>query len=99
MAATFGAPVASVILAIELLLFEFSTRAFIPLVVANTLAGGVHWRLFGTGPLFSVPTPDFVVLGGKFTLAALAALAATKLLAWWIALASGASGGTLAPSC
>ena len=30
MAATFGAPVASIVLATELLLFEFSTRAFIP---------------------------------------------------------------------
>src|SRR3989440_7146924 len=32
MAATFGTPLAAVVLAIELLLFEFSTRAFIPLV-------------------------------------------------------------------
>src|SRR5947208_8251050 len=42
MAGVFGAPLAAVILAIELLLFEFSTRAFIPLVVASALAGGVH---------------------------------------------------------
>ena len=42
MAATFGAPLAAVILAIELLLFEFSTRAFIPLVVATSIAAGVH---------------------------------------------------------
>ena len=40
MAATFGAPLAAVVLAIELLLFEFSTRAFIPLVVATSVAGG-----------------------------------------------------------
>ena len=33
MSATFGAPLAAVVLAIELLLFEFSSRAFIPLVV------------------------------------------------------------------
>ena len=39
MAATFGTPLAAVVLAIELLLFEFSTRAFIPLVVASALAG------------------------------------------------------------
>jgi H+/Cl- antiporter ClcA len=38
MAATFGAPIAAVVLAIELLLFEFSTRAFVPLAVAG--AGG-----------------------------------------------------------
>ena len=41
MAATFGAPLASVVLAIELLLFEFSTRAFVPLVVAASIAGGM----------------------------------------------------------
>src|SRR3954447_11697681 len=40
MAATFGAPLASVILAIELLLFEFSARALVPLVVATSVAGG-----------------------------------------------------------
>src|SRR5438552_13507465 len=41
MSATFGAPLASVTLAIELLLFEFSPRAFIPLVVASSIAGGI----------------------------------------------------------
>src|SRR4051794_21367293 len=40
MAATFGAPLAAVVLAIELLLFEYSTRVFIPLVVAASVAGG-----------------------------------------------------------
>src|SRR6185436_5618398 len=42
MSATFGAPLASVILAIELLLFEFSARALVPLVVATSVAGAVH---------------------------------------------------------
>src|SRR5207302_4909205 len=37
------------------------------------------------------------VLTGRLTLATLAILAAAKLLAWWIALGSGTSGGTLAP--
>ena len=50
MAATFGAPLAAVVLAIELLLFEFSARAFVPLVVATSVAGGVHAALFGDGP-------------------------------------------------
>src|SRR5436190_22456507 len=63
MAATFGAPLAAVILAIELLLFEFSTRAFIPLVVATSIAAGVHSALFGSGPLFTVPAHDFAGLG------------------------------------
>ena len=38
MAATFNTPIAGVILAIELLLFEFRARSFIPLVIACTLA-------------------------------------------------------------
>ena len=168
MAATFGAPLAAVVLAIELLLFEFSTRAFIPLVVAASVAGGVHAGLFGSGPLFAVPAHDYaglgrlplyVVLGlgcgllgvvmskglflverafrrlpveefwhpvigavgfslvglvvpralgvgydaisdallGRLALGSLVVLGLAKLVAWWVALASGTSGGTLAP--
>ncbi|HEY9558128.1 MAG TPA: chloride channel protein, partial [Acidimicrobiales bacterium] len=168
MAATFGSPLAAVVLAIELLLFEFSARSFIPLVVASSVAGGVHAQLFGSGPLFTVPDHDFSGLGelpifaavglgcgllavviakglflvedlyrrlpisqsyhpvigaaafatigllvpralgvgydviddalaGHLALGTLAALAVGKLVIWWIALASGTSGGTLAP--
>src|SRR5207237_1178264 len=42
MSATFNTPIAGVILAIELLLFEFKSRSFIPLVIASTLATAVH---------------------------------------------------------
>jgi H+/Cl- antiporter ClcA len=62
MAATFGAPLAAVVLAIELLLFEFSARAFVPLVVATSVAAAVHASLYGSGPLFSVPEHDFAGL-------------------------------------
>src|SRR5262252_6877126 len=62
MAATFGAPLAAVVLAIELLLFEFSTRALIPLVIAASVAGGMHTALFGTNPLFTVPAHNFAGL-------------------------------------
>jgi chloride channel protein, CIC family len=168
MAATFGTPLAAVILAIELLLFEFSARALIPLVVAASVAGGMHSLLFSDGPLFAVPhhgfaglsqLPYYAVLGlacgglaavlntglfliergyrrlpvpllwwpaigalgfglvglvfprvlgvgydqisevltNRLALGTLAALAVAKLVAWWVALASGTSGGTLAP--
>jgi H+/Cl- antiporter ClcA/CBS domain-containing protein len=168
MAAIFGTPLAAVILAIELLLFEFSTRALVPLVVATSLGAGMHAVIFGTGPLFTVPAhsysgianmPVFIVLGlacgvlavvvckglyliegsfrrlpigefwhpiigaagfaliglavpralgvgydviddvlaNKLALATLAVLLIGKLVMWWIALASGTSGGTLAP--
>src|SRR4051812_24836584 len=62
MAATFGAPLAAVVLAIELLLFELSPRAFVPLVVASSIAGGMHSLLFGDGPLFHVPQHDYAGL-------------------------------------
>ena len=47
MAATFSTPIAGVILAIELLLFEFKSRSFIPLVIASTLATSVHMHADG----------------------------------------------------
>lgn len=62
MAATFGAPLASVLLAFELLLFEFSTRAFVPLAIAASVAAGIHAQLLGPGPLFVVPPHDFAGL-------------------------------------
>src|SRR5256714_9370014 len=62
MAATFGAPLASVVLAIELLLFEFSTRALVPLVIASSVAAGMHSAFFGADPLFAVPQHNFAGL-------------------------------------
>jgi chloride channel protein, CIC family len=59
MSATFNTPIAGVILAIELLLFEFKSRSFIPLVIASTLATAIHMRLLGGGPMFSVAPMDF----------------------------------------
>lgn len=168
MSATFGAPLAAVVLAIELLLFEYSVRAFIPLVTATAIAAGMHSALFGDGPLFQIPIHDFAgldvlpafvllglacgllaiiisrglfavedlyrrlpvnplwhpaigavafatvgvfvpralgvgydaigdVLNERLALGTVAALAVGKLVAWWLALGSGTSGGTLAP--
>ena len=51
------------LLAIELLLFEFSRRALVPLVVACAVAGGVHAALFGDGAFFEVPNHRFAGLG------------------------------------
>ena len=61
MSATFNTPIAGVILAIELLLFEFKARSFIPLVIASTLATAVHMQLLGAGPMFKVTPMDFGV--------------------------------------
>lgn len=59
LAATFGTPIAAVIFAIELLLFEFRARSFIPLAIASTIATGIHMALLGKGPTFAVGTTDF----------------------------------------
>src|ERR1700681_2026758 len=59
MAATFNTPIAGVILAIELLLFEFRGRSFIPLVIATSLATSVRQFLMGTGAMFHVLPMDF----------------------------------------
>ena len=59
MAATFNTPIAGVILAIELLLFEFRGRSFIPLVIATTLATSIRQLLLGTGTMFRVLPMDF----------------------------------------
>ncbi len=61
MAAIFGAPIGAV-LAIEPLLFEFSPRVFVPIVVASVFADAVHIMLLGHGPLFAVPAQDFAGL-------------------------------------
>ncbi len=61
MSATFNTPIAGVILAIELLLFEFKSRSFIPLVIASTLATAVHLQLLGGGPMFVVGQTNFGV--------------------------------------
>lgn len=57
MAATFTAPLAGVLVAIELLLFEFRARSFIPVALAAAVATGVRIHFAGWAPLF--PTPAF----------------------------------------
>ncbi|TXN60828.1 chloride channel protein [Methylobacterium sp. WL6] len=52
MTAIFGTPVAAVLLAVELLLFEWRPRSFIPVVAAAVTATMLRPALFGSGPLF-----------------------------------------------
>ena len=55
MSATFAAPVASVLLAVELLLFEWKPRSLIPVALASAIAAVLRRYLLGVGPLFPVP--------------------------------------------
>jgi CIC family chloride channel protein len=57
MAATFAAPLAGILMAVELLLFELRARSFIPVAFAAVVATGVRIHFAGWAPLF--PTPAF----------------------------------------
>jgi H+/Cl- antiporter ClcA len=168
MAATFGTPVAAVLIAVELLLFEYRARSIVPVSLAACAATAVRMAIFGTAPVFPMPNvteptatalvfycllgaaigaisagitrsvydiedwfeklpihwmwwpvlgaivvgilgyfdPRILGVGydnitaaltGRFTLEALAVLVVLKFVAWAVYLASGTSGGTLAP--
>jgi H+/Cl- antiporter ClcA len=55
MSATFATPVAAVLLAVELLLFEWKPRSAIPVGLASAAAGAGRRYILGLGPLFPVP--------------------------------------------
>jgi H+/Cl- antiporter ClcA/CBS domain-containing protein len=61
MSATFASPVAAVLLAVELLLFEWKPRSLIPVALASVTAGAARRYVMGMGPLFPVPAhPAFI---------------------------------------
>jgi H+/Cl- antiporter ClcA/predicted transcriptional regulator len=55
MSAIFGTPIAAVLLAIELLLFEFSPKAILPVALACITGAAGHHFLFESGPVFPMP--------------------------------------------
>ncbi len=84
MTAIFATPVAAVLLAIELLLFEFKPRSFIPVACSAAVAGVLRVPLFGAGPLFPVtlhPTLPWTTLVTSLGLGLAAGLGATAITA------------------
>ncbi len=88
MAATFGSPVAAVLLAVELLLFELRPRSVIPVALAAVAATGVRFGIHGVKPIFPMealarPTGTqlcvYIAVGA---LAGLASVGATRVLYW-----------------
>jgi H+/Cl- antiporter ClcA len=78
MAATFGSPVSAVVLAVELLLFEYHPRSIIPVVLASVAATAVRYALVGFGPVFPIPalaSPTASTLGVYIAIGALMGLA------------------------
>jgi H+/Cl- antiporter ClcA len=67
MAATFASPVSAVLLAVELLLFEYRARSLIPVALAAVVATAVHVAFNGSDAVFAVPeiaqTRDVALIG------------------------------------
>jgi CIC family chloride channel protein len=83
MSATFAAPLASVMLAVELLLFEWKPRSAIPVALASATACVIRRYILGLGPLFPVSGhPVFIGPAGLLgcVVAGLAAGALSALL-------------------
>jgi H+/Cl- antiporter ClcA/CBS domain-containing protein len=88
MAATFGSPVSAVLLAVELLLFEYRPRSVIPVALASAVAAGVRAAFAGTAPVFSVPSlaqPNLEALSAYTIIGALVGVASvgvTRFVYW-----------------
>src|SRR5438105_2683545 len=80
MAATFGSPVSAVLLAIELLLFEFRARSIVPVALASAAATAVRFLTVGTAPVFAMPQL------ARQTSEALAIYAAVGALIGWLSV-------------
>src|SRR5207302_1680353 len=107
MSATFASPVAAVLLAVELLLFEWKPRSLIPVAMASAVAAVVRRYILGFGPLFPAPAhPLFIgpegllgcaLIGGDVTTKIILGVLLVKWFIWAVSLGSGTSGGVLAP--
>jgi chloride channel protein, CIC family len=60
MTAIFGTPFAAILLAIELLLFEFSAKSFLPVMIACITGACMHFILFSTSATFPMPEPPLL---------------------------------------
>ena len=86
MSATFGTPVAAMLLAVELLLFEWKPRSFVPVAVAAIVAAAWRPWLLGAGVLFpmasstALPPLGLICAAGLGILAGLASGVLTQMV-------------------
>ena len=70
MSAIFATPLAAVLLAVELLLFEWKPRSLIPVAIASSCAALLRNHLLGAGPIFQieqhVPFSDLALIAAGF---------------------------------
>jgi chloride channel protein, CIC family len=69
MSATFAAPLAAILLAVELLLFEWRPRSLVPVAVASVAAGALRIVWLGAGPIFPVELHSALPLGQTLAVA------------------------------
>jgi CIC family chloride channel protein len=81
MPATFASPLAAVLLAVELLLFEWKPRSLIPVALASATAALLRNYLLGSGPLFPVPVHAVFIGPGGLLACVLVGLLAGMLSA------------------
>jgi H+/Cl- antiporter ClcA/CBS domain-containing protein len=82
MTAIFGTPLAAILLAIEVLLFEWKPRSFVPVVVGVLVSFAWRSQLIGTGPMFATAAVEPVglwVIGASGILGILVGLEAALL--------------------
>lgn len=89
MAAIFGAPIASILLAIELLLFEFSPRSFLPVALACITGAAGYHIFFRDTPIFAMnmhldnpSSYGLIFYAGMGLIMGLFAIASTKIVYW-----------------
>jgi H+/Cl- antiporter ClcA len=70
MSATFAAPIAAILLAVELLLFEWRPRSLVPVAASSIVAGALRILWLGAGPLFSVDLHSAIPTGQALLVAA-----------------------------
>ena len=75
MAATFGTPVAAALIAVEILLFEWKPRSFIPVAMASATAAALRPALLGSAQLFPAHVHPAQHFPGLFAALALGLLA------------------------
>jgi chloride channel protein, CIC family len=81
MAGVFSTPLAAILLAVELLLFEWRPRSLVPVAVAATTSGALRRFFLGAGPLFPMPA-----IGGSVSPRAVLAALAVGVIAGGLAL-------------
>ncbi|HVB61074.1 MAG TPA: chloride channel protein [Ktedonobacteraceae bacterium] len=62
MSATFGSPLAAVMLAVEVLLFEWKPRSLLPVIAGSVTAAAVRYYIIAPPPIFPTP-PHAAALG------------------------------------